>query len=344
VTGAAIGLALMVATPIGLTLLDASGDRPNIWRNSLDLASDYPVTGFGLGDFEMTYSTYALLVHVGHTAHAHNLWLDIWLEQGLLGLVAWAGLMLNAIWPKPASPWRMAALAALGVMLLHTLADDPFYGYGGAAIPMMFIPLGLLARPHETAPRPRLQPASIAWVLVGGAAIIAGISPGGRARIESDLGALSQTRHELAIYRWPDMPMQDILRRSGGVDLSEALAHYHAALVLDPSDPSANRRLGQIELSQGNYVDACAHLQTAYRAAPQQRATRQLLGECAALNGDRDQAMQLWQSIDVSESQLDIRQWWYSDYLADHDRAAKLRQAINALNDQQTLLGANHTY
>lgn len=343
--GSVIGLALIIVTPIGLRLIGASGDRPNIWRNSLDLVSDYPITGFGLGDFEMTYSTYALLVHVGHTMHAHDLWLNVWLEQGLLGIMALAGLVLNAIWPKPSSPWRMAALAALAVMLLHSLADDPFYG-AGVAIPLVFIPLGLLARPNVEVPSSssRFQPAFIVWGPAAIGLVVGLILPGGRAIFEANLGTVAQTRAELSVYHWPDTPIQDALRRSGDVDLTAAIAHYRAALALDPANASANRRLGQIELSRGNYDSACTHLQTAYQVAPQQRATRQLLGECYALNDSADRAVELWRTIDLGQSQLDIRQWWYGEYLADHDRAAKLKQAIDALNNQWTIRSDGSTY
>jgi len=333
--GGVIGLALIAVTPIGLRLIDASGDRPNIWRNSLDLVSDYPLTGFGLGDFEMTYSTYSLLLHVGHTMHAHDLWLNVWLEQGLLGLVALAGLMLNAIRPKPSSPWRMAALAALAVMLLHSLADDPFYGYGGVAIPLVFIPLGLLARPNVDglSSPPRFQPAFIVWGLAAIGLIVGLILPSGRAILEANLGTVAQTRAELSVYHWPEIPLQDALRRSGGVDLTAAIAHYRAALALNPANASANRRLGQIELSQGEYDNACQHLQVAYDSAPLPRATRQLLGECYALDDSADRAVELWRTIDLGQSQLDIREWWYSEFLGDRDRAAQLKRAIEALNN-----------
>jgi O-antigen ligase len=141
-----IGAVILTVTPLGERLLGLGGDRTQIWHNSLDLVGDYPLTGLGLGDFEMTYSTYALLVHVGHTLHAHDLWLDVWLNLGLLGVLALLGMTLGAVWPRPSAPWRMAALMALGVLLLHTLVDDSIFGYGGVAIPIFFIPLGLLAR------------------------------------------------------------------------------------------------------------------------------------------------------------------------------------------------------
>ncbi len=343
---AVIGGVILFATPLGDRMLGLGGDRVNIWHNSLSLAGDYALTGFGLGSFEMVYSSYALLIHVGHTLHAHNVWLNIWLEQGGLGLVAFSGLVLAALWPKSdASIWRTAALASLGVVLIHTLFDDPFYGYGGAGIPLLFIPLGLLQRPAELAVpksdhhKHKLQPALALWSTAFAGLIALVVLPQGRAVIEANLGAVAQTRAELSLYRWPDVPIQDVLRQSTGVDESAAIQHYNAALTLDAGNATANRRWAQIELARGEYDSACAHLHTAYTARPDQRATRQLLGECLALQAQNDQAVELWSSIDVSEGQLDIRYWWYDSYLHDADRAARLRQAQAALRQFQSSKG-----
>ena len=234
---AVIGGAILFATPLGDRLLGLGGDRTNIWRNSLALIDDYPLSGFGLGSFEMAYSSYALLIHVGHTLHAHNVWLNIWLEQGGLGLIAFSGLVLAALWPKSdTSIWRTAALASLGVVLIHTLFDDPFYGYGGAGIPLLFIPLGLLHRPAKLAdPKPsrrkhQLQPALVVWSAALAGLIATAVLPQGRAVIEANLGAVAQTRAELPLYQWPEVPIQDVLRQSTGVDESAAIQHYSAAL------------------------------------------------------------------------------------------------------------------
>lgn len=329
-----VGAALLIATPLGGWLLSLGGDRTQIWRNSLDLAGDYPLTGLGLGDFEMTYSTYALLIHVGHTIHAHNLWLDVWLNLGLLGLLALAGLVVNAVWPKPSpSPWRMAALMTLGIILVHTLVDDSIFGYGGAAIPIIFIPLGLLARSGAapTQARSRWRPAWAIWGVAAIGLIIGLIIPPGRALLAANLGALQQTRQELAVYRWPEVPIQDTLRQTTGLDLTGAVGQYQTALAMDANNITALRHLAQIELARQQYDQACAHLTAAYAVNPGQRATRQLLGECAALAGQPDQAVALWGSLDLGQGQLSNRQYWYTDYLHDQTRGDLLRQAINVL-------------
>jgi lipopolysaccharide biosynthesis regulator YciM len=225
---------------------------------------------------------------------------------------------------------------ALGILLLHTLVDDSIFGYGGAGIPALFIPLGLLIRsgpadPAETAARRlRWQPAFVVWGVAIVGLIIGLILPQGRAVLEVNLGALQQTQQELLGYHWPDVPLQDVLRRPESA-LSEAVPHYQQALQLDANNAAAHRHLGQIELAREQYESACQHLTAAYATNPNQRATRQLLGECAALSGEIDRAVELWRPIDLSQQQLRIRQWWYEEYLRQPDRAAALQRALAAL-------------
>ena len=336
------GLAFVVAltlTPLGDRLLNLRTDRLQVWHNSLDLASDYPVTGLGLGGFEMAYSSYVLLVHVPHTVHAHNLFLDVWLEQGLLGLLALGGLVISAARPNAsASRWRPTALASLCVILLHGLMDDVFYGYGGQAIPLLFLPLAILVRPSRTPPAMMrgAQPMQLRPTLVlGGMAVvllmIVSLSPGAQAMWEANLGALAQTQAELSLYSNEQWGIQDALRRSPKVDLTPAIAHYQAALAHDPTDATANRRMGQIELSLGQYDMARRHLEAAYAAAPGQRATRQMLGECYAIAGEIGQAVALWRTVDTGQGQLAVRESWYY-YLGEQEKTAGIVRAAAALN------------
>lgn len=311
-------------TPFGQDLLNRRSDRLTVWRNSLDLAGDYAFTGLGLASFDMAYSSYVLLLHVSHTTHAHNLFLDVWLEQGLLGLVALASIVaiptiaaINSfLRGEPVSRWQVAAFASLGVVLLHGMVDDSFYGYGGIAIPFVFVPLGLVARRaelHGTPSRNRyLRTVAILGVVASTCVAIIAMQPGVRSAFVANMGAASQTRAELSVYNWPTWSIQDELRRSPTIDLSLAIEMYESALAIDPQNATANRRLGQIELSRGEYSAAQAHLQAAFAINSSQRATRQMLGELNAIAGNVDQAIVLWKKTDVSDGQLAIRQWWYA--------------------------------
>ncbi len=337
VIGCTACVAAITLTPLGVSLLDRSGDRINIWRNSLSLVRDYPLTGLGLGSYEMAYASYALLTHVGYVAHAHNLPIDVWLSLGALGLIALLGMMLNAIWPKPSSPWRLAALASLAVIVLHGMLDDALWG-SVVLIPVMFVPLALLIRPADlpsAAPRRRVQPALAIWLAAAAGLLAVLITATGQATLVANWGALLQTRAELSMYQWPDTPLQDALRRSNQGETALVSDLYQRAVALDPGNATAQWRLGQIELAQGSYDEACRHLAAAYVVVPEQRATRQLLGECYALSDRADLAVELWRTIDTSEAQLTLRRWWYETYLGDTARTSKLNRAIAALLAEQ---------
>jgi O-antigen ligase len=319
--GLALATLLLVSTAWSAPLLGLRPDRLFVWRNSWDLAWDYFFTGLGLGNFTMAYSSYALLVHVPHTTHAHNLFLDIWLEQGLLGLCAFVWLLVVAFVPKRSQPnhttrWRTAALMATVVIALHGLVDDSYYGYEGVGALALFVPFALLSRrgEHSQVSLPQLnQKISLAlWGMLALGIVMTLVLPATRAAYEANLGALSQTRAELSIYQWPQWPLQDALRRSTNINLTASIEHYRAALALDPTNVTANRRLGQIELSLGAYDEARHHLEAAHRAAPQQQATQQLFGESLALTGDVARAAALWRAIPLEQDQLAIRHGWYS--------------------------------
>ncbi len=64
-----------------------------IWGNTLDLVKDYPLMGSGLGTFRSVFQLYTPVGWTGITKHAHNDYLEILSETGILGLTM-AGLAL----------------------------------------------------------------------------------------------------------------------------------------------------------------------------------------------------------------------------------------------------------
>jgi len=358
--------------------------RIKFWRDSLTIIGDYAFTGSGLGSTEMVHTSYARLLHVRFLEqHVHNLLLQIAVEQGLPGLVAFLGLLGVGIWalvglyhrPECGGGLRWAGTAA--VIALHLQGIGEAGNYHSPMALLGFLPLGFVlgcarrrevrvqatAAPPSLPPRcppslpprclsslpprcpPSLPPRCLSslpprwggwrggqrWVSTSaGVAVILALAalllPGPRAAFRANLGAVAQTQAELSVYRWPQWPVQDAVRRSPDVNLAPASAHYRAALALDPANVTANRCLGQIELSLGQYQAARRHLEAAYAAAPSQRATRQLLGESYALAGEIERAVALWRTIDVSQGQLRLRQRWY-DYIGELQQGARLAEA-----------------
>ena len=318
--------------PLGDDLMAAfRSSRLTLWGDTVDLVLDTPLTGIGFGGFQMAYVAYVLLMHVGFQPHSHNMLLEIWLRQGVAGLLAFGWLAVT-VWRLRGSPswWRPWALASLAVIVIHGIFDTPLYGARGMML--AFIPLALLVR----APGNELVNAPLrsnAWLAAAGALVAAALLlvtlPAGRSLIQSNLAALQQTRAELALYRWPDWPVQDELRRSGAVDVGSLVARYQAALAENPRNATANRRLGQIELALGEYDAARQHLEAAYAVAPGHRATRQLLAESYAIAGDQAAAVPLLRTVDISLGQMNARTFWYH-HIGDSEREQRLRQVIEA--------------
>jgi tetratricopeptide (TPR) repeat protein len=210
---------------------------------------------------------------------------------------------------------RTAARLALLVIVFHGFLDDTYYGYGGVGALALFVPAALLARdsaPALTATRPRRSLPLAMCGAAGAVVVMVLLLPGTRALFRANLGTLLQTREELAVYEWPRWTLQDAVRRSDAISLAAATRHYHAALILDPTNAIACRRLGQIELSLGAYGAARQHLEAAFRSAPRQQATRQMLGETLALAGEVGRAASMWRTTPLEQDQLAIRRYWYS--------------------------------
>jgi O-antigen ligase len=348
--GVAVGLILIVllGTAGAREWIAARPDRALVWSNSWHLAQDYFFTGVGLGSFAMPYSSYALLLHVPHTAHAHNLFLDIWLAHGLAGLLIFVWIMAAAIvrgvsaaaqTTRNASDrrtlgWHTAAVISALVVLLHGLIDDPYYGYGGGGALLLFVPVALLSRvPERVRPSTSTKSAhrrsgrAVLWASAAATMAVLALFPWTRAVYHANVGALLQTRAELAVYRWPAWAVQDAVRRVNTATLAPAIDHYLSALALAPDNAVANRRLGQIELSLGDYDSARAHLEAAHRVLPEHHATRQMLGESLALAGDHACAARLWETVPLIQEQLAIRREWY-DSIGNRVRAGRVRGAI----------------
>jgi O-antigen ligase len=317
---------LVIAEMIGSTW-----SRLYLWRDSLVLIQDYFFTGSGLGMMAMVYSSYVLLQNVPYHYHVHNLFLQIAIEQGVPGLLAFLAMIAVSSWSlvKVAHNlhgvqrmlWFVTVVTWV-TFLFHGLLD--FELYASKFVPLLFLPFGISGAfaGLQTAPKPAYAQGvqapgrRLLVTIVTGVALIAAASflmtrSFAQAAFQANLGAVAQTRAELSVYHWPEWAIQDQVRRNGMVSLAPAISRYDRALTLDPGSVTAHRRLGQIALSLGDYAAAQYHLEAAYAHAPQQRATRQLLGEVYAINGEPEEAARLWQSIDNIHGQLEVRRWWY---------------------------------
>ena len=123
------GLAVFAAWRTGfsetLELLISSGStggfegRIEIWKRAAAMTQDFPLTGIGMGTFMETADRLYpfFLVDPGTIEHAHNLYLQIALDLGLAGLVAWLAIFFGLI----LAAWRLHRRLAQGDRLAQAI-------------------------------------------------------------------------------------------------------------------------------------------------------------------------------------------------------------------------------
>ena len=328
--------------------VSASGaTRATLIRDGLALANDYPFIGAGLAGYMMLYSTYSYMLHVGFEIHAHNILLNVTIQQGLfalgsllwtwlaVGLAAWKSLIIKEAESSGEESgaiderrWRLilfAGAASLIIILVHGLVDDALYGSRGVLI--LFVPVSFAVPFIISAPKLSVKRRRMRTLIFAGLILILAIffwRPM-LSLVYSNLAAVNQSKAELSLYSWPDWPIQDEVRKQ--VDLSKVAAGYEKALLINPQNSSAAGRLGQIELSLGEYEDALDHLKLAHSGTPWDNASRQLLGEAYLVNGFAEEGRALWKTVNNRQDQLEIREFWYN-YIEDDLRAASIREGI----------------
>lgn len=301
--------------PLVSPTLDTAYSRLVLYRNSLNLWSDYPFTGIGLGDtFAFVYSRYQLLIPYRYLSYAHNLFLSVGLSLGVLGLLALIWLLISFyrfvirvetkgnLSPQALSLFR-AAWLGVSATFVHGLTDAPQFAGSGWTMPMLFAMLGLTIAAGQPAlsesEYQKVTPALFSlnpwgWLALGG---VVGILLGGLLVLWRPLvgawyanwGALHQTQAELS----PDL--SDSAREA---TLKLAVADFTQALHLSPLQPVANRRLGLIALEQQNFETAVIYLEQAYQQEPQNQATLKGLGLAYLWTGHLTVAQELLRQID----------------------------------------------
>lgn len=102
------------------------------WQAALGMAQDQPWFGVGFGNYEPAYADYALINWPYPLGHAHNYYLNLLAETGIVGLLTYGGMWTAVFWQtirviRRSDGWqRGVALGLLGVwtaLTVHHLVD-----------------------------------------------------------------------------------------------------------------------------------------------------------------------------------------------------------------------------
>ncbi len=105
------------------------------WQAALNMSRANPWTGVGFGNYEIAYPAYRLLNWKFPLGHAHNYYLNVLAEAGMIGLLTYGLLWIVVIfvsWRARQHPNVVARLTAAGLLgawvylTVHSLTDNLF--------------------------------------------------------------------------------------------------------------------------------------------------------------------------------------------------------------------------
>lgn len=116
-------------TPINYAVVE----RVAHWQAAINIAESNSLLGVGLGNYEIVYDNYRLLNWHEPLGHAHNYYLNILSETGMIGFLAYLafwGIIVAATWKIRQHPDNFSRAIAIGLMgswtyiAVHSVFDN----------------------------------------------------------------------------------------------------------------------------------------------------------------------------------------------------------------------------
>ncbi len=329
------------------------GERTALYKDTLDLIHDYAFTGSGLATFSGIYSRYIRVIPFYYLHYSHNLYLDLALEQGVLGLIAMIGLLgytliacLRALQREETKiiTHRLAgwgSLIGFVAVMIHGFGDDPLYGMTGT--PLLLLPSGLalfycgalqpISERVETSQSefrqatglPNLgiyKPASLltlsllTFMLIFWRPLYSGFM--------ANLGAVKMGRVELA--DWSGEGWNAIQNEK---TMQSVMGNLERSLSALPTQWSANYRIGLLSFSSGDFEHALGYLKRAQASNPSHRGVNKQLGYAYLWTGEVERGVNTLRSIPEIQDELSYYTWWWGTQ--DRDDLAQFAEQAKAM-------------
>lgn len=332
--------------------LPTGQSRLRIDTLTLRLIGDFPFTGGGLKAFAGLFSWYMLVIPSVLFRYGHNLYLDVALEQGLMGLLLLLGILVGSavlLVRRPAADsrqpglnlLRQATLCSLVVMVIHGIIDDPFYGVKGTPFLWVVAGLAVFIQPSaravqdlvpETISRWKGSPVVRRWALpMVGLVVLAIAVYGAMAwKQTAALGLANLGAVRMAQVQLSEFPTNEWNDRQDVGALAGAQRFFEQALSLDPTNRTANHRLGLIAMLRQDYPSAIGYLDAALRRDPGHRGVVKNLGYVYVWAGHYDKAQALLVNVPEAKRELRVYSWWWATH-GRADLAQNAEQMIHRL-------------
>lgn len=303
-----------------------------VWRDSVSIVRDHPLTGAGLGTFRDVYPAYRSPGIVTYYDHAHNDWIELAVETGAAGsLLALAILALYAAsvggglarLRGPEFPVLLGAAGALVALLLHEITDFNlqipanavlFAATGGALLGMLRCAdraTGRVVSFRASGPRedrPRFSRGRIVGVALAGAATLAAAGAWHEYEGQRLLG------DEMSIEGTGAPPEESDRTSRGGEAMERRMRRLERASELGTAGPEARAAIADL------LVD---------RSAAKTVADEGMGGGARAAGEDLRSALaEVQRALRASPTETDA---WHAGY-----RVAQAASQIGALEDAHT--------
>ena len=331
--------------------------RGEIYPQSWRLAQDTPFTGGGLAAYPALYSTYIRVIPFNAFLNedtGNNVYLNLLVEQGWLGLFSYIILLLVALRTAVMRTAKMkewdksiviAGILGLGFILIQGFVHATLVA--SRAIPVLLIPAGLAlsgsgnfhinrkinvssiirgARSPNQSGRFTKIVFFVMLFLISSAMIFVFRTPV-LSSWYANLGAVQMAKTEL--YDFPSGKWDD---GSQAATLSQIKPLFMQALRYNPKNRTANHRLGLIAMLNHDFPTAAIHLETAHQRDPLYRGINKALSYSYVWAGQPELAVPLLVEIPEAAGEMNVYVgWWESQGRSDlADRAKQMAMDLKS--------------
>jgi O-antigen ligase len=126
---------------------DSTVDRLQMWTAGLAILRDHPIVGVGPGQVKRVFPQYSVPDAIrSHTGHVHSTPLQILIERGVLGFVAWGAIFVGFLaralrvlreLPPEAEPERALVIGSIGSIAGFLVGGLTEYNFGDSEVAMI---------------------------------------------------------------------------------------------------------------------------------------------------------------------------------------------------------------
>lgn len=130
-------------------------ERLSHWQAAINMAQHHPWLGVGMGNYQVAYEQYRLINWHEPLGHAHNYYLNVFAEAGIIGLMLYLVFLFSILrfsWHLRTHPDTLKRAIGIGLLgtwtylIVHSLTDNLYVNNLFIHIGIM---LGLLAALHR---------------------------------------------------------------------------------------------------------------------------------------------------------------------------------------------------